>query len=45
MRVLSFWIKELSPNAKSFDSSPDRPYTPPVQSVVPIIGSPFGELR
>ena len=41
----SFWINGLSSNVKSFDSSPVRPYTPPVQSVVPIYGSPFGELR
>ena len=32
----SFWINGLASAAKPFDSSPGRPYTPAVQSVVPI---------
>jgi hypothetical protein len=32
----SFCINGLTSAAKPFDSVPGRPYTPPVQSVVPI---------
>ena len=45
MTGTSLFINGLVSNAKSFNSSGCRPYTPPVQSVVPINGSPFGELR
>ena len=40
-----FWIKGLASDSKPFDSSAGRPYTPAAQSVVPILGSPCGELR
>jgi hypothetical protein len=36
MGLKSFWINGLMSAAKPFDSLPGRPYTPPVQSVVPI---------
>ena len=32
----SFWINGLASAVKPFDSLSGRPYTPPVQSVVPI---------
>jgi hypothetical protein len=37
----SFWINGLTSAAKPFDSLPGRPYTPPVQSVVPISQVPL----